>query len=184
MKSCIIAGISRSGKTTLAHRLQKHTGYSLISADALISTFEWKFPQLNIRHNFDFDGVSARITDFLAAYVDHLATWQNTPFILDIAYMSPELAVHYDLHTKYKMVFLGYAHLEAREKLRLMRAHTTDHHDWTRALSDESLLPEIEGNIERSRMIEASAHRLGLTYIDTGADHQTALDRAFELLTQ
>jgi uridine kinase len=117
MKSIILAGASRSGKTTLARRLQKETGFSFISADALICTFEHIYPQLNIQHNLDFECVSNTFEPFLIDYIEHLRLYQNIFYILDIFHLMPEQIAKHQLHEKCHVAFMGYPRMDAEEKL-------------------------------------------------------------------
>jgi hypothetical protein len=181
-KGFIIAGASRSGKTSLARRLHDETGYSLISADALISTFEWVFPDLQIRHDGDFATTSASLLKFVVPYIDHMVTYQNIPFVLDIFHLMPEQVIAHDLHKRYHVVFMGYPHRSAQSKLADIRTFKTGHYDWTDERSDESLLQDIEKMIAHSQQIEQQAAAHGLAFFDTGSDFGGELDKAFDLL--
>ena len=49
-KNILIIGAARSGKTTLAKKIAKEKGYSLICIDDLVSGLQ-AYPELNISHN-------------------------------------------------------------------------------------------------------------------------------------
>lgn len=53
MKSIIIAGPSRAGKTTLAKRISEELKHFAISLDKLVAVFQGAYPQLDIRLNWD-----------------------------------------------------------------------------------------------------------------------------------
>ncbi len=53
MKNIIIAGPSRSGKTTLARKIHAECGGFVISLDKLVAIFAEAYPQLNVRLNWD-----------------------------------------------------------------------------------------------------------------------------------
>jgi broad-specificity NMP kinase len=107
MKSMILSGAARSGKTTLARRLQKETGFSLISGDALLCRFQDFFPQLNITLEGDYEAACRNWEDFIVAYLDHMITWQDIPFILDTVNLLPEQVKRRGLDRKYVVAFFG-----------------------------------------------------------------------------
>lgn len=63
-KNILIIGAARSGKTTLAKKLAKEKGYSLISIDDIVSGFE-AYPELEIHHDGDVNDTAKRLAPFL-----------------------------------------------------------------------------------------------------------------------
>ena len=51
MKNIFIAGVARSGKSTLAKKLQENTRYNHIPLDYFTSSLKHKFPETNITSN-------------------------------------------------------------------------------------------------------------------------------------
>ena len=67
MKNIIIAGPSRSGKSTLARKINEELNYFIISADKLVAAFQGAYPQLDIRLAWDRE----RTTDNIAPFLGH-----------------------------------------------------------------------------------------------------------------
>lgn len=183
-KPFIIAGISRSGKTTLARRLQKQTGFSLVSGDALMCTFESIFPELGIGHESDWKTVCRKWEDFLLVYLNHMLTYENIPFILDTCHLLPEQVAKRDLHKKYHVVFLGYPSRTPQEKLQDIRTYKTGHYDWTDEREDAELAATLERFVKNSAYIETECQKYNLPFIDTSTGFNDALDQAYKNLEQ
>ena len=69
MKSIIIVGPSRAGKTTLAKRLNEQLDYFVISLDKLVTTFHAAYPQLDIRLNWNRDKTTENIAPFIGHFL-------------------------------------------------------------------------------------------------------------------
>lgn len=184
MTSIILSGSSRSGKTTLARRLQKELGYSLISGDALICTFEAIYPQLGITHDGDHDTICRTWENFIVVYINHLTQYEDIPFILDTFHLMPEQVARLKLHEKYIVRFLGYPDLTAQEKLDAIRTYKTDHYDWTDERSDPNLLQDVTTFVRRSKDIMTQCALLGLPFINTSQDFENRIDSAFSDILQ
>ncbi len=69
MKSIIISGPSRAGKTTLAKKINQEFGHFVLSLDKLVATFQGAYPRLDIRLNWDRDKVTENITPFIGHFL-------------------------------------------------------------------------------------------------------------------
>ena len=67
MKNIIVAGPPRSGKTTLAKRINEELNYFAITVDNLVAIFGAAYPQMNIRLNWN----RIKTTDNLAPFLGH-----------------------------------------------------------------------------------------------------------------
>ena len=103
MKNIIIVGPSRSGKPSLAKRLNEKLGYYVISIDKLVAVFQNAYPELDIRLNWNRDKVTENIAPFLAHYLGTFASAdgkglleyshgaiQDNKFVLEGAYFDFE----------------------------------------------------------------------------------------------
>ena len=71
-KNILIIGAARSGKTTLAKKLAKAKGYTLISIDDIVSGFE-AYPELEIHHDGDANDTAKRLAPFLIRYFTEIS---------------------------------------------------------------------------------------------------------------
>ena len=71
-KNILIIGAARSGKTTLAKKIAKEKGYSLISVDDIVSGLE-VYPELQIHHDGDAVDTAKRLAPFLIKYFTELS---------------------------------------------------------------------------------------------------------------
>lgn len=69
MKNIIIAGASRTGKSTLARKLNEEFGYFVISVDKLVAVFGESYPQLDIKLNWDREKTTENISPFLGHFL-------------------------------------------------------------------------------------------------------------------
>ena len=67
MKNIIIVGWSRTGKTTLAKKINAELNCFVISLDKLVALFQGAYPQLDIRLNWNY----RKTTDNLASFLGH-----------------------------------------------------------------------------------------------------------------
>lgn len=181
MKSIIIAWAARSGKSKLARRLQKETGFSLISGDALICSFAYAYPQLGITLEEDIEKVAFLFEPFLIDYIEHLRLYQNIPYILDTVNLMPEQIIKHRLHEKCNVLFMGHPHVERHEKLGNIRIYKTEFFDWTTDETDEQLLDKIDLGISWSQKMQRECLLHGLSFIDTGLDFKAAQEKAYSL---
>ena len=66
-KNILIIGAARCGKTTLARKLNKEYGYSVISIDDIVSGLS-SYPELNIHHDGDDNLTTKNLGPFLEKY--------------------------------------------------------------------------------------------------------------------
>jgi len=74
MKNIIIAGPPRAGKSTLARKINKELGHSIINLDGFVWAFKKAFPQLGIKDEEDAANVDeihvVKLAPFLAQYIN------------------------------------------------------------------------------------------------------------------
>jgi len=184
MKSCIIGGAPRAGKSLLAKRLQKETGLSLISNDYLVSAMEGIFPELDIRHGEAHRArTSEQVFPFMKAYLWLHSDWGRQDFILDTTHLTPAQLAESGMSKKYKTVFLGYPRLAPAEKLSLTRRHAAPSGDWTNNVGDEELLKTLAELIALGKTLEQQCREHDIPFFDTSENFETALDEAYKYLT-
>ena len=170
-QSVILAGVARSGKTTVAERLHRTLGLSLIPVDLLISSFEDNFPELGILSGQHLHNeTSHNVFNFLHRYIHLHEEWQNYQFIMDTTHLLPQQVAEHGLDKKYRVAFLGYPNISVDEKLSQIRLHRTLQADWTQDETDDQLRPIIRQMIALGQTLQTDCARYNLTFFDTSQD--------------
>jgi len=84
----IIAGVPKSGKSTVSKQLQKRLNMSYLPCDSLISTLGKLHPQLGITHFEKASVVSKKVAPFLAELIKHIE-YEKEAIILDVYQLFP-----------------------------------------------------------------------------------------------
>ncbi|MEM7530745.1 MAG: hypothetical protein AAF639_01100 [Chloroflexota bacterium] len=179
-QNIIIAGTPRSGKTILAKRIHKAMGYSLMPADAIVSSFGQIFPKHGISHYEEHGSVCATFEPFFLAWIEHLR-YENFAFVIDVYHVTPQSLAA--LKDRDCVVCLGYPTISPELKCTQIR-HYANPQDWTTDLSDLQLRQLVERYINQSQQLEQSCKELGIPFADTGTDFQQSIQATFERVQQ
>ena len=169
MKSLIIIGVTRSGKTTLAEMICQKYHFSLIQLDYLIRAFKYNLPECGI--GSWIPGGTERLAPFLYFWINSLAKPRRPMrYVVEGCEMDVETAHKSINHDHIKIVALGYPNQTPKGMLAEIRKHDTEN-DWSSKQNDERMLWELdEYGVQRSQEILERCKELGITFIDTGAD--------------
>ena len=173
----LIGGVSRSGKSTLAKRLCRQAGMSYMPLDSLISTLESLYPGAGMRHMDDNRVFSRQLALFIAELSGHLE-YEEMDFILDPYQLFPVDYMEILAERRLPIVYLGYPHLSAADKLRAIRGHQRAQ-DWSKDMPDSELLPILEQFIAESKLMHQQCREHGLPFFDSGTDFDAAIEQAF-----
>jgi len=197
----IIAGPSRTGKTTLARKLNRELGHFVISVDKLVATFHGAYPQLNIRLNWNREATTDNIAPFLAHFLGAFSSnlgvahelnlrahcVEGNRFVLEGGYfnldkMLPILKQYgmEQLGDRFLLVGLVQNNKTPDEFVRDLREYDT-RDDWTYGLSDDELREyAVQEAIPFSRSMTGHLRKHGFTIYDTSAERERVLDRIVE----
>lgn len=175
MPNYIVAGVPRSGKSTLAKILSAEFGLSVISGDALVSSFMNVLPGSGITHYGDSHAANCEALEpFLREYLRQMEQ-EQIPYVLDIYHLLPSsLAV---LRESHRICVLGYPEVDPGRKLASMRSQEGEL-DWTVDLSDAQLLELVHRFIAESRALQKECAALDIPFVDTAREGAVALDTA------
>lgn len=84
MKSIIIVGPSRAGKTTLAKRIHEKFHYFVISLDKLVATFQAAYPQLDVRLNWNRKKTTENIAPFIGHFLGLFSSGDGVAYELNL----------------------------------------------------------------------------------------------------
>ena len=173
MKTVIICGVARSGKTTLAKMLGDQLGYSVVCTDDLVGPFHHSFEELGISHADEFK-TSESIARFLHNYFYTLSKNKAFNYIIEGYYMFPQDMAKFKHRDDFEIVYLAYPKLTAKQIFDAIRKNDNKD-DWTFAVPDEFLMARCEIFEKISKMIEEDCKKFGFAFYDVSSDRETVL---------
>ena len=195
-KNIIIVGASRTGKTTLAERLNEELNYFVISLDKIIATFGRAYPQLDIRLHWDYEKMKDNLAPFLGHFLGvfsdfrHVEDEQNfrartikgNRFVLEGApfnfYIILSVLNMYgikELKDNFILIGLVQNKKTADDFVRDFRKYDTEN-DWTYEWSDEELRDyAVSRAIPFNREMTEILIKYGFTVYDTSIEREQVL---------
>jgi|GEM_PF-2062027 len=173
MKTIIIAGVPRSGKSTLSKQLSKDGNYSYIPFDAIVSTSQNLYPDLGISHFEDSKEVSKKTAPFIAEFLKHLV-FESISAVIDVYQLYPIDIVDQPALQNVDILFLGYPDIYPQEKMEKILKHARKG-DWTEGVQRKELLSYIQKYIDESKIIKEQCQEYGFQFIDTGSDYEEVI---------
>lgn len=172
-KHIIIAGVSRSGKTTLALKLSK-LGYSHYKMDSVIRGMCFS---LNInQHNWlNISPMLANILNTIIIENTSDTVFSEEQYVLDVTHLFPKDVSLIDLSNT-QIVFLGYDTISAIEKFEQVRKYDKNYY-WSSKLSDQQLLEMIEVNIKFSKYLKEECNKYNIPYFDTSFNREKKIEQ-------
>lgn len=169
MKSLVIFGISRAGKTTLSKMIVDKYKFNLVSIDAMRSAFSKVLPEHGIhhRHNQRKPDSELILIPFVAQYAIRLSEHylKKIPCLVEGGSCTPKMAKELFPGEDFKIIALGYPDISAQDKFKAIREN--DINDWTTTLSDSDLTVRCKENIEKSKILQDECNKLGVPFLNT-----------------
>lgn len=169
MKNIFIAGVAKSGKSTIAKILNKNGEYNHIPMDYFASSLKHNFPDTKITSNVVIDKVSSKNLALLLSRVIQIINTTDEKFIIDSAHIMPQDIIKYLDRDKWDVYYVGYPSVTAKEKLQLIRKYEKKE-DWTSKKEDEELLETLQKLVDISIQMKNECEKLNITFIDTGKE--------------
>ena len=189
-KNILILGAARSGKTSLAKKLVKEKGYSLISIDDIVSGLE-AYPELEIHHDGDAIDTAKRLAPFLIKYFTELS--EGTTFYGGIK--SVIEGTHFDFEQlmpflqsdkyskKYEIIGLTFNAITEQQLYDYIKKYDTED-DWTYWCSDEELKGYVRYFIDRNKYFNEKFKKYEITTFDTSIDRDKVLNEIINNLEE
>ena len=192
MKSLIILGVPRAGKSTLAKYVVKQlvqdgVPVTLLSADSLIggltakrNSLMWRCFVRPLRHIFPFLRRQSKISlhrdlcRFIKRFFEE--TSSDFPVIFEGAYITPAQAEHIFDQKKCKIVVVGYPNANVQEKIADIKKF--DNKSPISRLNEEQMKTRISNLVNLSRQYQAESKNK-FVFLDTSKEyHKTLSDFA------
>ncbi len=192
MKHLIIAGVPRSGKSTLARRIAGKLGWQHISMDAIIAGFEQCFPETGIDTGKSVNKdrsplevlriISGKIAPFLRAMTSpEEYDNENGPMVIDMYQLLPEDYVKFLDPKICGILYLLTGDVTPEERFAIQKKYDTPA-DYTYGLPDEERMECCEYLVEQSRLMREQCEKYGLPYFETAKDREAVLEEIIDSL--
>lgn len=185
-KYIIIAGVPRSGKSTLSQRISRDFGYQHISMDSVIAGIEKTFPETRIdtHENSDLWGnieyISSKMSRFIRAMMDS-GEYNECDYgvVIDIFQLLPQHYVQHIDRSICDIYYLGTSEVTPDERYRLLKKYDTPK-DYTYYKSDEENQKDCAEIVMISKNLKQLCRTYDLPYFDTSYNRE----RMFETVLQ
>ncbi len=185
-KNILIIGASRSGKTTLAKKIAKEKGYSLISIDDIVSGLE-AYPELQIHHNGDAFDTAKRLAPFLIKYLTELSIgtifYGGIKSVIEGTHIDFEQLMPFLQSDKYKekyeIIGLTYNDITEQQLYDYIKKYDTED-DWTYWCDDQELKENVKYFIDRNKFFSQMFKKYGIKTFDTSFDRENVLNSIIE----
>lgn len=185
MQHLIIAGVPRSGKSTLSRRVARAMGWQHICMDAVIAGFEQCFPETGVDTGVSINRgkssldilhiISRKMGPFLRAMTSvEEYDQQNGPMVIDMYQLLPEDYVKYLDPKICRIIYLLTGDVTPEERFVIQKQFDTPE-DYTYSLPDDERMEGCRELVEQSRLIRAQCERLGLPCFETAHDREQVL---------
>lgn len=181
-KHLIIAGVPRSGKSTLSQRISKDFGYQHISMDTIIAGIEKTFPETGINSEADADlweniqYISSKMALFIRAMTDS-GEYDECDYgmVIDIFQLLPQHYVQYIDPSVCDIYYLGTSKVTPKERYRLLKKYDTPK-DYTYYKSSEENQKDCAEIVMLSKRVKQLCSTYALPYFDTSHNREQVFD--------
>ena len=197
MKSIIIVGVGRNGKTTLAKKINEEFNYFVINLDKLMTVFDRAYPQLDVRIAWDYYKATENVTPFLGHFFGIFSSSKGFAGDLNLAkHAVPGSRFvfeggHFDfdkiaeimetygigkLKDNFTLIGLVQQNKTEDDFFRDIRKYDTED-EWTYGLDDEELLGLCGYLVEDNQFMYEKFVKHGFNIYDTGSDRERVFDK-------
>lgn len=186
MKSIIVAGVARAGKTTVCKELHKR-GLNHWTCDTLAYGLEHVFPELGINQEETIEEVKKTSKNFAPLLLTMAKSIEEEylPYsvVFDVYQFMPEDYMKCMNTKDVNVYFLGYPDISPEEEFKILRANKVPE-EYTQKYDDEYLRKLIKQRIEESKFIQKECEKYNLPFINTSTDRNKKIKELVEKIIE
>lgn len=187
-KHIIIAGVPRSGKSTISQRISKNLGYQHISMDSVIAGIEKVFPETGIDSDADTDlqkniqYISSKMALFIRAMMDS-GEYNECDYgmVIDIFQLLPQHYIQYIDSSVCDIYYFGTSEVTPEERYAILKKYDTPR-DYTYYKSEEENKKNCADIVTISKWLKDECRIYNLPYYDTSFDREQIFKLVLDLL--
>lgn len=187
-KHIIIAGVPRSGKSTISQKISKNFGYQHISMDSIIAGIERVFPETGIDSDADTDlqkniqYISSKMALFIRAMMDS-GEYNECDYgmVIDIFQLLPQHYIQYIDSSVCDIYYFGTSEVTPEERYALLKKYDTPR-DYTYYKSEEENKKNCADIVTISKWLKEQCRIYNLPYYDTSFDREQIFKFILNLL--
>lgn len=172
-KHIMIAGVPRSGKSTLSQQIAATLGYQHISMDSIIAGIEKTFPETGIDSEAETDlweniqYISSRMALFIRAMIDS-GEYDECAYgmVIDVFQLLPQHYIQFIDPSVCGIYYLGTSEVAPEERYRLLKQYDTPA-DYTYYKSEEEKQKDCADIVRISEKFKDLCGTYNLPYYDT-----------------
>jgi hypothetical protein len=175
----LIGGVPRTGKTTLAEKIQQSQGISGLELDHVRALFDAQ-PESPI--SYAAKASIALVTKQFRPYLEHLMTHlvgSTNNFVINGEIVAPSFVATSSHSMNIRSCFLGIS--DAQASFENVRTFAGDN-DWTQQIPDDSLHKILDKYVRRSEKTSQKCNEYGIRYFDVSSSFSAAHQQAFDYL--
>lgn len=173
MKNILIAGVAKSGKSTICKKICEGGKYNHIPFDYITASMKRNYPEWGVKSDVIINDTSIILCTLFKTMTDIINDTEEK-FIIDCAHIYPHDIVNKLNLNKWKIIFVGYPNINMNEKISNIRKY--DINGWTTKKSDEEL-KNIIGKLKKiSKIIKKECDEYNFTFIDTSDNFEDVIN--------
>jgi hypothetical protein len=172
----IIAGVFRSGKSTLSNMISKKYGYQHIIMDSINYGFEKIFPELGIDTKAKIDdikrlcNISNKIAPFINAMLESDRYNEFKPgMVIDVYELLPEDYIKHINNKSCGIYYFLSEEISADERFKIFRKYDSEIH-YTSTMNDKNLLDFCERLVKENKYIKDQCLKYSIPYYETSKE--------------
>ena len=180
----ILGGAPRSGKSIVARRFVSEKQIPFFCIDFLITSLQ-EVPFLDIKHGQPFIGKAGRLWPLVKPLLVHLIEEEPNYLIEGDGILPNQVAELLEgFSNDIRACFVGFSETNPQDKFKQVRELGGNKDDWTKSVSDEKLMSNIEDMVKFSKYLKSECNKYNISYFDSSNNFREYFENVFLYLTK